>query len=215
MRSAVQRPAQGRRRPILDRVEPSRELSRRAFLVAAAFEGSLALFAWIGGELTGTETLSRLRASPGDIGFALLATLPPLLFLLIFMRVRWAPFVHIREVLDRTMLPLFKHCTLDELLALALLAGVGEELLFRAWMQGWATELTGPVGALIVVSFVFAMAHAVTRAYAVLAGLISLYLGSLLLVRDSVMVPVIVHALYDAVAFVLLFRRTRSSADPG
>ena len=59
---------------------------------------------------------------------------------------------------------------------------------------------------LVAGSLIFGVLHTVTRAYAVLATLMGLYLGGLLLVTDSLLVPMLVHAVYDAVAFLILVR---------
>ena len=46
-----------------------------------------------------------------------------------------------------------------------------------------------------------------TPAYAVLATGIGLYLGGVLIATESLVVPIIIHALYDFAAFLVLLRR--------
>ena len=69
--------------------------------------------------------------------------------------------------------------------------------------------------AVLVTSTLFGLAHLVTPTYAVLAGLIGIYFGVLAVVTDSLLVPIVAHALYDYAALTYLvgpFRRRGLSA---
>jgi len=188
-------------------MEPSRELSRKAFVAAVLFESSLVGAAFVLGGVTEVPALATLRPDLVALATGVLATLPPVGFLFVFVRTRFAPLRRIREALDEVFVPLFRRCTWDELLALALVAGVGEEMLFRGWMQAWLTPTVGPYGALAVTSIAFGLVHAVTPAYVVLAAFIGLYLGGLQLWTGNLLAPIVVHALYDFVALLVLLRR--------
>ncbi|MEC7377933.1 MAG: CPBP family intramembrane glutamic endopeptidase, partial [Pseudomonadota bacterium] len=48
------------------------------------------------------------------------------------------------------------------LVLLSVLAGVGEELLFRGAVQGWLVAHTGPVTALLAASVLFGLVHYVS-----------------------------------------------------
>jgi membrane protease YdiL (CAAX protease family) len=187
-------------------MEPSRDLSRKAFTAAVLFESSLGGVALGLGALTDVAVFAMLEPDPMDALLGVVLTLPPLGFLALFTRTQFAPLRRIREALDTSFVPLFRKCTWDELLAMALVAGLGEELLFRGWMQPWITPTVGPIAALVVTSIAFGLVHAVTPAYALLAGGIGLYLGGIMLVTDSLLVPIVVHGLYDFVAFLVLLR---------
>ena len=50
------------------------------------------------------------------------------------------------------------------------------------------------------------MAHWVSTTYAVVAGIVGLYLGSLYLITQNLLAPVVTHALYDFVALLVLAR---------
>ena len=117
-------------------------------------------------------------------------------------------------------MPLFKSCTWGELAAISLLAGFGEELLFRGVFQAATAEWTGdflphsPAGAmvgdgiaLVVVAIVFGLMHAVNAAYAVLATVMGLYLGWLWLATGNLAVPIVAHAVYDFLALGYILRR--------
>jgi uncharacterized protein len=81
--------------------------------------------------------------------------------------------------------------------ALGLVAGLGEEMLFRGVLQYELAERFGPWIAVGVASIVFGVLHAVTPAYAALAGMASLYFGSLYLYFDNLGIPIFCHAIYD------------------
>jgi membrane protease YdiL (CAAX protease family) len=90
------------------------------------------------------------------------------------------------------------------IVALALMAGVAEEALFRGLLQ---EGLAGPLGwlpALLLASALFGVVHWLTGLYALLAGAVGLYLGGLYLLTGNLLVPIVVHALYDVVALVYL-----------
>jgi membrane protease YdiL (CAAX protease family) len=53
---------------------------------------------------------------------------------------------------------------------------------------------------------VFGIAHWVTTAYAVVAGVVGLYLGLLYVITENLLAPAVAHALYDFVALLVLVR---------
>jgi membrane protease YdiL (CAAX protease family) len=101
--------------------------------------------------------------------------------------------------------------SVSELALLAALAGISEEVLFRGVVQvGLARVLPEP-GALLIASVLFGLAHFATKAYAILAGIMGLYLGALFLAQGSLLAPIITHALYDFIALIYVARRYRDS----
>jgi membrane protease YdiL (CAAX protease family) len=123
--------------------------------------------------------------------------------------VRWpiGPLAQIKQFSEEVIRPLFAPCTLAELAALSLLAGIGEESLFRGVFQGLFIRWFGILPALIVPSVIFGLLHLITPTYAILAALMGIYLGCWVLFADNLLVAVIAHALYDFVALVYLVRR--------
>jgi membrane protease YdiL (CAAX protease family) len=99
----------------------------------------------------------------------------------------------------------------SDLLILAAIAGFSEEVLFRGFIQPWAEQLTDITTGLIISNLVFALLHAVTPLYAVLAFLMGIYLGLSLDYGEerNLMTPIIIHGVYDFVAFLAIVRSYR------
>jgi membrane protease YdiL (CAAX protease family) len=173
---------------------------RRIIALAIVFEASLLLVAQLVGWLLGVAPLADLHVQLEAAAIGLLATLPPLALMLALANTPWEPFRRLMRELDENLLPFFRHCSPMELALIALAAGLGEEALFRGAVQAGLGDLLTPTAGLVVASVVFGLAHFITRTYAVLAGLIGLYLGALLLVFQNLLIPIVVHATYDFVA---------------
>jgi membrane protease YdiL (CAAX protease family) len=94
-----------------------------------------------------------------------------------------------------------------ELALLAALAGVGEELLFRGLLQAGLMRVMPSYLALVCASALFGLAHFATSTYAIVAGLMGLYLGGIFLLQGNLLAPIVTHALYDFVALLLVVRR--------
>jgi membrane protease YdiL (CAAX protease family) len=112
-------------------------------------------------------------------------------------------------------------CTWYDLLLLAALAGFGEELLFRGVLQPWIGR-GHPLAGLIGANLVFGLMHALTPGYAALATAFGFYLSWLLggFGEPNLLRPIVAHAAYDYVAFLLIVREyrrtsTRPAAPPG
>ena len=135
-----------------------------------------------------------------------MATVPLLFALWWSLHTVWPPASRLIGLATEKLAPLFRGAALPELALLALLAGVAEEALFRGVIQhalaGWVPWWL----ALTLTALVFGVAHWVTTAYAVVAGIVGLYLGSLYLLTQNLLAPIATHALYDFVALLVLAR---------
>lgn len=175
-------------------------------VVAAAFEGGLAVLAVGLGWVVGRPPLETFAWDWAAAGWGLAATLPLLLVLWACLTIRWRPLRRIAEVLDESIVPLLGRCRTLDLAVLAALAGLGEEMLFRGVIQaavaGWLGGDAGQWIGLTAASLLFALAHSITVMYLVLAGLIGLFLGGIWLATGNLLVPIIAHAAYDFVALV-------------
>jgi membrane protease YdiL (CAAX protease family) len=102
--------------------------------------------------------------------------------------------------------------SLFQLAVLAAGAGIGEEALFRGWLQPALADATSPALGLVLASLLFGLAHALTALYAVLATLIGLYLGLLDLATGNLLVPILVHSVYDFIALTQWRQAARASS---
>lgn len=140
-------------------------------------------------------------------------------------RMGWAWFREIETILDQLLVPSLRRCRIGQLFVLALLAGVGEELLFRWAIQGWL-ELFGHwlladrvltkvpfliashslvfIGAATITAVLFGLCHAVTRAYWILAAVMGLIFSFVVVGGGGLIGAIIAHGLYDFLAFLWL-----------
>jgi membrane protease YdiL (CAAX protease family) len=179
--------------------------------LAVAGEAGLALLAVGLGRLLGMSPLAQVQPGWGSFLWGVLAT-PPLLLVLIWALKR--PHGSLRRLVDFVvgqLGPILSGRSTAELALLAVLAGVGEELLFRGVVQAGLARLVPNPLALLCASVFFGLAHFATSTYAVVAGLMGLYLGGLFLVQGSLLAPIVTHALYDLVALLLVVQRYRAS----
>ena len=176
-------------------------------MIVALFEGGLGLLAWLLARLLGQPFWDTIVWQIDAVVWGILATTPLLGGLLLLVRSRREPLARLRRLVEQLVAEMFAGAGVADLAVISLLAGVGEELLFRAVLQGAMSEWIGVPAALIVASVFFGLAHLVTKTYAVLATVVGLYLGGLWLYFDNLLVPIVVHALYDFVALTYLIRR--------
>ena len=187
----------------------------RIFISVCLFEGGLGVVAWILGWLSGCSPLTTIELTTMSFGWGVLGTLPLILFLLLLERPSWAALVEIRRVVQELLVPLFDKFSIWQLLCVALLAGIGEELFFRGFIQGGLAILlmqfdvpAASLSALFLASAIFGVMHPITRTYAVLCMLAGLYLGAIWLWTGNLLVPILIHAIYDFFALCYLLRKS-------
>lgn len=182
-------------------------------LTAAIFEGSLAIVAVSLGWLFDVGPLETLNWTAEGALWGTAGVLPPLALLAFCLVAPWRSIRSLRRVVERLLVPLFQHLSVVELAVISILAGVGEEMLFRgvlqATMAGWLEGTPGVIVALAAASLLFGFAHAITPAYLVLATLIGAYLGGLWLWTGNLLAPIIAHAAYDFIALWYLAKVRR------
>jgi len=119
----------------------------------------------------------------------------------------------VKDFLLEAIGPAVAKCRWYELLLVAALAGIGEELLFRGVIQP-AMEGWGVTAALILSNVLFGICHAMSATYAVLAFGIGVFFGWLLAASGQrrLTPPILAHGLYDFFALCLVsydWRRLR------
>jgi membrane protease YdiL (CAAX protease family) len=175
-------------------------------LVASLFEGGLALVAWTAAWLLEEPLANRLWWDAADAALGIAACVPMLALFWLGLHARVPPLVRIRRLCAEVIRPLFAPCSVAELALISLLAGLGEELLFRGVLQAALARGLGPAAGLALTSVAFGLLHALTPTYAVLATAMGLYLGGLAMAEDNLLVVIVAHGLYDLVALVYLTR---------
>jgi uncharacterized protein len=154
------------------------------------------------------------------IGWGLLGTIPLLTLLLAVERAPIRAIRELAELVRHHLGPLLEQAPWWQLGLLALLAGVGEELLFRGWLQhgvgGWLFGSPDGWASILMAGVAFGVCHAVTRTYAIVAGLVGVYLGWLQSVSGHLLAPIVAHGTYDFIALLYLLRAApRNAAAPG
>ena len=136
-----------------------------------------------------------------------------LLLLLFALTTRsdWPPFRRIRVQLEQLLEHLFGNAGPVGLLAVAVVAGISEELLFRAVIQQSLAAHLPTLTALVITNLVFALLHAITPTYAVLAFVMGVVLSLVFLLSGSLIAAALTHGIYDFIA-LLVFRAQRRDA---
>ena len=153
--------------------------------------------------------LSKFNFSWSATAYALLLCIPILVMLYIGERSQWSPLVRLREEINEKVMPIFANCKIIDLAVIALLAGTGEELLFRGWLQGALTTKFGVLSGILIASVIFGLAHYLSTEYAIYAGLTGLYLGVIYQASGNLYIVMLIHAVYDFIALVYLVRKGR------
>jgi membrane protease YdiL (CAAX protease family) len=190
--------------------------NRRQFLLVVLFsEGGLAVVALVVGWLVGfspwfeasdssplAERLSR------DLLWGVAAAAPAIAILFWDEPDGWNVLQGLKGDVQGILRHYLTGASHAELLFIAILAGVGEELLFRGFLQAGLARLLpagfGIPGSLLIASLIFGACHYLSHTYFIMATIAGLYFGLLMLVSGSLGPPIIAHALYDYVALAYL-----------
>jgi membrane protease YdiL (CAAX protease family) len=178
------------------------------FSKACYFEASLILLAIALGWIAGINPFESLHFSELAIGYGVIGTAPLFLLFLVMQHIDSEPVIKIRQLLLDTLGPCLSRYHWTDLFMLAAIAGISEEILFRGVIQTWLESIWSMKTALLASSLMFGLAHAITPLYAILATLVGIYLG---LSFDyggerNILIPIVIHGLYDFLAFIALMR---------
>lgn len=155
--------------------------------------------------LLGQAPWVEFRWPPGTLVYGVAGTVPLVAGLALFGAYGPDWFRELESLVRPAVEALFRGRGHAVVILAAVLAGFGEELLFRGVLQA---SLIGPIGAwpaVVLAAVVFGLMHAVSRAYFVVATVMGLYLGALYQLTGNLMLASLVHALYDwfAIEYVL------------
>lgn len=173
-------------------------------LYAVVFEGGQILLAWLLAWLWEIPLWEQLRWDGWVMARGLALTAPLLVFFFLFHRWPIGPLREIKRFVDTVVVPMFAPLTMLDLTVVAVLAGVGEEMLFRGVLQPWCVTWLGPVLGITLTSLLFGLCHPITGTYVVLATVVGIYLGWAFHFSENLLEVIIAHTLYDLVALVVL-----------
>ena len=164
--------------------------------------------------LTEISPAELMSISSGSVVAGILISLPMCVVLAFF---RYSPFQWTRRLWDAPVRILGAGLTdlnaLD-VASVATMAGVGEELLFRGFLQSWIGSY-GTLWGLLVPNLLFGLLHAMTPAYAAGAFLVGLSFSCILHFsnEDDLTSLMVAHAMYDFIAWQWLAHGVRSNPD--
>jgi membrane protease YdiL (CAAX protease family) len=196
-------------------------VAARTTLLALLFEGGLGLAAmaagWllghspaVGIDLSGWTSSVAARPQLAAVGYGLLATVPLLFALWLIDRYPLGPLHSLRQIAEDLIPRMFGGASILQLAVVSLAAGLGEELLFRGFVQAGLSRLIGPPYgswiALAAAALLFGVCHWLNTTYAAAALVAGLYFGLIFWATGSLWTPLVCHALYDFVALVYLIR---------
>jgi uncharacterized protein len=181
-----------------------RPSSARLLLFAFLGEGALLLigllwmllrdlpFAW-------SDTPRVPLATAAALGLSTAFGLAAIQFVLLRLVPERGPVRALRRLYRELLFPLFRGSTPLEILVISVLAGIGEEVLFRGAMQ--------PEWGLIATSLVFGLFHVggrLTVALGIWAACTGALLGWLTIATGGLLAPIVAHIAYDALALSYL-----------
>lgn len=177
---------------------------KRPLATALAFQGGVLIAGIALVLLLGLHL--KISLSADALILSLAATLPLLAMLLLIRAVHWHWLLELAELVRQFIQQVFSTAPRGSVVGLAVLAGLGEELLFRGVIQQALAGAWSPVFAIFVAAILFGLAHAVSIAYFLFACVIGLYLGVLYHLSGNLLVPILVHVFYDWAA-IHFYRR--------
>lgn len=185
-------------------------MDRKSLLIKSILlEGGLLVVAVVLGMMLNQPILEQLHFGWSAWMWGILATIPLLAAMTWLDRSPFEHLVRLRQLVDQIVKTIFTKCTVWDLALISLLAGVGEEALFRGLLQNLMLPQLGPVVAVVTVAIIFGFLHYLSLSYAIYATVMGIYMGWLLLIFDNLLVPVIVHVAYDFVAlyYLVIYRK--------
>lgn len=179
--------------------------------LATVLELGVIIIAFVLGSVFSIDPFAHLTYDLTAILWGVWGTVPLYWLLTASYKTRIVGCRDIQKWLVDTFGPFLSACTPLERWYLGFLAGISEETLFRGVLQPWLEQDWGSWGALIFSNMVFGLLHWVTPLYGLLAGLTGTYLGISLDVSGerNLLTPILIHALYDVIAFSAVVRMYR------
>jgi len=181
--------------------------------ITLAVEGGLLLLAIALGLLFGAPFWAGASFHAGALLWGATAGLLLLGLALLLLEIPSRFSAAIRRDID-PMMGIFRQATPFDLLAISILAGVGEEAFFRGLLQQAVAGPAGDIAAVLAVSALFGLAHFLSPAYALFAAILSIPFGVLYVQSGNIVVPMVAHAVYDYAALHYGLRHWNGRSSP-
>ena len=182
-------------------------LTRHPLLVSLLFELSLGLLGLILAFFFHIHLWEKIYWELSHVYAALALSFCLFILFLVLYHLPYKITRDIRTHLEGTLYPLFSSFGAFKIFLVALAAGVGEELLFRGFLQNALSQFFGTWPALLISNFFFAFAHWISPFYAIFAGLLGLLLGASMIYFENLLPPILIHTLYDFAALYYFVKR--------
>jgi membrane protease YdiL (CAAX protease family) len=182
-------------------------------LLAVLFEGGLGALALLLGWWFEVPPLEHTKWDGAGVAWGLAGSIPLLLVFGLCLVWPVGPLASIKKFGEEFIRPMFRPCSILDLALISLLAGAGEEMLFRGVLQPLLTDSVGLWQGVLVTSVVFGLLHPLTPFYAVLATVVGVYLGWLFLATENLLVVIVAHGFYDFLALVYISRGGQVNAE--
>ena len=180
------------------------------FWRAILLEGSLLGIAWLLAWCLGVPLFADFQWEAKSAWIGLVSVFPMLAFLGWILRSEHPLFAEIRDCCDSLVRQCFGKESWFSIALLSAIAGVGEEVLFRAVLQGGLSVHTAPAVGVLAASFLFASCHALTKGYFAAAFCIGIYLSVVWQTAGNLLAPIIAHGVYDFLALWCFLRRAKN-----
>ena len=154
---------------------------------------------------------SNFSLSWSATAYALLLCLPLLAVLYFSTRTKWPPLYQLQTEMEEKVIPLFANCKTFDLAIIAFLAGMGEELFFRGWMQVVLADKFGLWLGILVASLIFGLMHYLSTPYFIYAFVTGIYLGLIYQGSENLYIVMVIHVVYDFAALVYLLKNRREN----
>lgn len=208
------------------------------FLWACGFELAIGLLGLIVASAVGLDARAYLPrwdeiqvpSLLTEVGIGAAAAIPMAIVVWLLMKIPHESIEAIKRLGDDPTMKALLSLSFLELFTLSLCAGIGEEFAFRGCllplMAGLAESGVHEIGAslstanpsllvsaVFLSSVAFGLLHPITKLYVGVAGLMGVYFAVLLVVTDSLVVPIVAHTVYDAIQFAIA-KRSDAKSDP-
>jgi hypothetical protein len=180
------------------------------FRLAIVIEGALAILAVLIGWIFGVPLRDQFGQSARQLGqgalWGVLAMLPLLAMFWWLIGTSWPAAKQLRSQVEQLIVELFPDASISQMIAVSVMAGIGEELLFRGVLQTLAARWTTPLLGIALSSLIFGVFHALSPLYFVLATVVGGYFGCIVMAGQDLLPAMVAHVLYDCFALAYLSR---------